>query len=456
MEITISSEEKLLNKRKLYVKFIVVLMVFLLIVFNLGSWLFFNKMEDFLEDGLARRLFSIAALAANNIEITPGVSIDDFIFFTEQNSDAYLLIQSKLRSLQNKYELEGVYIIDFQSKVLIDGKGIFHEGTKLTYMQQDSMALRKAWAGKVAVSPIHIIEGNRFKNVYAPLTNIMGDITAILALEANAEFFNIINLFRRGLIVSGLASLGAIILFSLFLAWTINLLINTQKSLRKTEKLALLGQMAASVAHEIRNPLGIIKATGDVVKLKYENKEQPDELFDYIGAEVNRLNNLVTDFLSFARERKLDKKNGSVLNTIQKAVTAFELDCQEKNITIAINAKNEIKNLNFDDEKIHQVLYNLLANATQAINEDRGEVTVEVNNYNKKGENFVEIKVIDTGQGIEGDLEKIFEPFYTTKSSGSGLGLAITKQIIEKHGGWIDVESVKNKGTTVKLYLPMI
>ena len=215
----------------------------------------------------------------------------------------------------------------------------------------------------------------------------------------------------------------------------------------------LIGECAA-VAHELRNPLGVIKATADVVKLKYENKGQPDELFDYIGKEVNRLNNLVNDFLSFAREIKLNKKTSDIVHTIQKAISAFERDCHEKDISISILKIDTIAPIDFDEDKIQQVLYNLLVNATQAI-ENNGEVTVEISCILQKGKNFAEIKVKDTGKGIEGDLQKIFEPFYTTKSSGSGLGLAITKQIIEKHGGWIDVESVKNKGTTISFYLPI-
>jgi len=454
MQIAINSEKNLLQKRKLYVKFIVFLMVLLLLAFNVGSWFFFQKIAVHLEETLGLRILSMAALAAHNIEITPGLSIDDMTFLSDPNSDDFLIIQSKLRSLQTRYELERAYVIDTQSRVLIDGSGNFPIGTKLTYIDQDSAAIFQAWSGTVAASPIHLIEHNRFKSAYAPITNLFGEVIALLVLEANAEFFSLITIFKRGLIIGGLASLGAIILFSVFLSWTIGLLINTQESLRKTEKLAMLGQMAASVAHEIRNPLGIIKATADVVKLKYENREQPDELFDYIGAEVNRLNNLVNDFLSFARETKLDSTPGDILKIIKKTVSAFERECQSNNITISVQSKFQIPPIKFDEDKIHQVLYNLLANASQAM-ENGGEITIDVDRFFVKGKSFVQILVSDSGKGIEGDVEKIFEPFYTTKSSGSGLGLAITKQIIEKHNGQIDVVSEKNKGTTIKFYLPI-
>jgi len=454
LQISISSEEKLLNKRKYYVKFIVILMVFLLIVFNIGSWLFFRKIENYLEKGLEKRLYSIAALASHNIEITPGVSVDDIEFLNNPNSSNYLLIQSKLRTLQTTHELEGVYIIDPSFRIIMEGMGTFQVGEKLTYILQDSVELEQAWSGLTAVSPIHIVEGARFKTAYAPLTNIYADVSALLVLEANAEFFNIIRLFRRGLIIGGLASLGAIVLFSIFLSWTIGLFIKTHESFRRTEKLAALGQMSASVAHEIRNPLGIIKTTADVLKSKYESKDQPDELFDFIGAEVRRLNNLVNDFLSFARETKLNMKAGNIVRTVQKTVVAFKRDIAENEISVSIAVNTERHQLKFDAEKIQQVLLNLLINAAQAA-ENKAEIIVEVGLRQYRGLSYIQIKVGDNGCGIDGEHQKIFEPFYTTKSSGSGLGLAITKQIVETHGGWIEVESTKDKGTTLTFYLPI-
>ena len=210
--------------------------------------------------------------------------------------------------------------------------------------------------------------------------------------------------------------------------------------------------MSASVAHEIRNPLGIIKATADVLKGKYDRPDNPDDLFNYIGAEVQRLNNLVNDFLAFARESPLKLEAGSIGDTARKAVQAFQRDCGELNCPIELTVQPDLPDVHHDKEKIYQVLLNLLRNAAQATDVD-GFISVTAS-HDTKGKTVL-IRVTDTGTGIEGDVSEIFDPFYTTKSSGSGLGLAITRQIIEQHHGWIKVESTPGKGATFTIYLPV-
>jgi len=449
----VKDEEKYLERRKFYVKFIVILMVVILIAFNFGSWIFLSEIENSLEKELSTRLGSIATLSANNIELTPGISLHDLQMLPINNYTELLLLQSKLITIQMENQLEGVYLIDQRNRIIIDASGNFNYGDLLSYIQRDSLLLASAWDGRTEISPIFIVEGSRFKTGYAPVTNILGETVALLVLEANADFFQIIKNFKRGLVIIGLASLGAIILFSFFLSWTIDLFINTQEELRKREKLALLGQMSASVAHEIRNPLGVIKATADVLRSQYERKNAPNELFDYIGTEVNRLNNMVNDFLSFAREIKLNLKQNDFIHTIKDAVRAFDRDIDQDKIELTLSTLFNELQIKYDEEKIKQVLLNLLVNSRQAIH-DKGEIKIDIKEADSRGHKYIAVAISDDGSGIEGDPNKIFEPFYTTKSTGSGLGLAITRQIIEGHGGWLNVESKPDHGTTITFYIP--
>lgn len=449
MTRTVTTEEKLLQKRKFYIRSLIIFTVLLLFGFNLGSWLFLKQMDNYLEKELEKRLTSIARLADR---IILNNYINDLLLNNEPEF-ALFYIRQDLNKLIDNQELQAAFIIDRNFQVLVEGGRDFLIEPSRTYLQQDSVAIEQAWLGEIAASPIHIVEGNRFKNVYAPLRDVSLDVAALLVLEANADFFEILGLFKRGLIFGGLVSFGLIIVFSFFISWMITLLIRTQESLKQSEKLAAMGQMAASMAHEIRNPLGIIKSTADVLKEKYAEVNQPDELFEYISEEVKRLNFLVNNFLSFTREPKLNPKLADLNQVIKKAVSAIEREKLDKEIAINCNLVEQMEPFNFDEDAIQQVLFNLLINSIQAVDQ-QGKIELGLTKTDIKGRSHAKLTVSDNGSGIEGDLSKIFEPFYSTKSSGSGLGLAISKQIIEKHGGWIEVESKPNEGSVFRLFLP--
>jgi signal transduction histidine kinase len=450
MTSKIHSAEKLLQKRKFYVRFLIIFTVLLLLAFNLGSWLFLKQMDNYLERELEKRLTSIARLAEYNIRKQ---YIENLLsrYETEFNFDN---IEPVLNLLVDLKELQAAFIIDQNFQVLVEGGREFPLEQSRTYLQQDSLAIEKAWQGEISASPIHVVEGNQFKNVYAPLRDVSLEVVALLVLEANADFFEILGLFKRGLIIGGLVSFGLIIVFSFFISWMITLLIRTQESLKQSEKLVAMGQMAASVAHEIRNPLGIIKSTADVLREKYAEVNKSDELFEYISEEVKRLNHLVNNFLSFAREPKLNPKKADLNQIIDKAVSAIEREKQDQEIEINMDNVEKIQPFTFDEDAIQQVLFNLLINSMQAI-EQTGKIEVDLRKINIKGHFYANVTVSDNGTGIKGDISKIFDPFYSTKSSGSGLGLAISKQIIEKHGGWIEVEPHPDQGTNFRFYLPM-
>jgi len=445
-----TTEERLLKKRKFYVRFLIIFTVLLLLTFNLGSWLFINQMDNYLEQELEKRLSSIAQLTAQNIETD---YIND-LSSADENRIGFQLIQNQLNDMLYDFDLESAFIIDRNFEVMVDGQRRFPQGQKKTYLKQDATAVEKAWQGKISASPIHVVEGNKFKSVYAPIKNNFFEIQALLVLEASADFFELLSYFKRGLILGGLISLALIVVFSFFISWMIALLIRTQQSVQQSEKLAAMGQMAASMAHEIRNPLGIIKGTADVLKEKFAAQKGSDDLFDYISAEVQRLNYLVNNFLSFAREPKLNFKVANIKTVIEKAVAAIEREEHNFNILITTNLTNDLPDFAFDENALQQVLFNLLINAQQAFQKD-GIIEISLNKISTKNKKLVEITIADNGPGIESDLAKIFEPFFTTKSTGSGLGLAISKQIIEKHGGRIEATTVRGAGSTFRIYLPM-
>ncbi|MFQ5640063.1 MAG: nitrogen regulation protein NR(II) [bacterium] len=441
-------DERLLRRRKAMVKGIVGLTVLVLLGFIFGSWNYLQDIGNYFEEELGRRLLSVATLTAKIIESEVATELDtEVLDLTLQTS------VSTLTRVHEENQLEGVYLLNAQYEVFATSRHIFPYGEKLTFLEADSLSFQQAVAGFPAVTPMQVLEGNRFKGAYAPVTNL-SRVVAVVFVQANAGFFDLLRIFQRGLILGGIVSTALAVLFSVFLFWAISILVKTHESLRRSERLAAMGQMAATVAHEIRNPLGIIKSTADVLQSKYDSQEEPDELFEFIPDEVRRLNRLVSDFLAFARDRDLEVNATDLTGTVEKSLKSLEDEMNTANVTLDKEFE-ELPAVNHDEDGMNQVLLNLTLNAIQAMSSG-GTLSVRLKSATRKGRPIVRVEIADTGCGFDqDDPQKIFEPFYTTKTSGSGLGLAICRRIIEKHGGNIEVESKKDHGTTLRFYLPV-
>lgn len=426
------------------------MMFVVLAVFNLGSWIFLKRLERHLDAELSLRLVSVARLGVRVLE-----SEDIADFYARGDVLAVKLLADPLLSgLRRDVELQNIFLVDRGFHTLASTGHLFPLGQEISYLRDDSLIVACAWRGEVAASAVHNIAGNRFKTAYAPVRNALGDIRILLVIEANAAFFELINFFLRTIIVGAVISFAVLIAFASLLALAIALFLRTEASLRRAEHLASMGQMAAIVAHEIRNPLGIIKSTADVLKSRYGKKDQPDELFEFIPSEVRRLNRLVSDFLSFARDRNLTLDKNDLVQTAQKALAMIRQEHPEGAGTIRFDGSPATMPVCHDGDAIIQVLLNLLINSLDAT-EARGEVRVRLAPAFERGKRFAILEVADNGPGLPVAAEKVFEPFFTTKARGSGLGLAVCKQIVEKHGGKILAESSKSSGTTMRVYLPM-
>ena len=223
-----------------------------------------------------------------------------------------------------------------------------------------------------------------------------------------------------------------------------------QEAVRRSDRLAALGQLTAGLAHELRNPLGTIKASAEMLnkQLSGEN-EVAREVAGFISTEVDRTNSLVTRFLQFARPLQVRLAREDLTHTLDRAITLAEREAP--GIAIYKNYAPEIPPFAFDGELMERVFYNLVLNAAQAT-ATGGAVTVKT----RASGRHVEIAVIDRGLGIDQKtLKDIFNPFFTTKKEGVGLGLAIVSKIVDEHGGKIAVESEPGKGSIFLVSLPI-
>ena len=225
-----------------------------------------------------------------------------------------------------------------------------------------------------------------------------------------------------------------------------------EAAMRRTERLAAIGQLSAGLAHELRNPLGTMKASAEmIVKKVSEENAVVQEMAQYISSEVDRTNALVTRFLDFARPLAPRLERADIHQSIDQAVAEIDRHLPTLDIAIYKNYSPDIRPFPLDAELMTRVFFNLLLNAAQA-SSARGAITVKTR---ESGDGRVEIAVIDSGTGIDEKLrETIFNPFFTTKPAGVGLGLAIVHKIVEEHGGEITVESDPGNGSVFRVFLP--
>lgn len=435
----------LLKSSRALVILVSVMIILVLAVFNFGSWFFMNRMERLLEQELETRLQGLARMGAELVESGEAVTYLNL----GQRFSARLLLAPTLERLSKEIDVQQIFLIDATLRVLAsNNEALFPVDREVVYLREDSTALAAAWNGEVTASAMRVIAEARFKTAFAPVHGANGEVLCLFVVEANADFFSLLLNFRRGLVLGGIVSFAVLVLFAFFLVSVITLFLRTQENLRRSERLALMGQMSATVAHEIRNPLSIIKNTAEVLRQKYENKQQPDELFEFIPDEVRRLSRLMNDFLSFARDRELARKPGNLVKTVEHALRLIRNEDHSRGIAWRLQSDRDEIIANYDDDALTQVLMNLFLNAAQALN-GRGKVEVRI-----EGRDEIHLTVHDNGPGLAVAPEKIFEPFFTTKTRGSGLGLPVCKQIIERHNGRILAESQPGRGTTIHLWLP--
>lgn len=228
-----------------------------------------------------------------------------------------------------------------------------------------------------------------------------------------------------------------------------------QEKVRRTEKLAAIGKLAAGVAHEIRNPLSSIRGFAQFLRHALKDKPQDQQYAETMVAEVDRINRVVTDLLTFARPMEADLAPTDIAELIEHAVRLVEADAKSQKIEIRMNI-TDLPEVKLDNNQITQALLNLLLNALQAVNPGgKIEIGAEPNHQKSR----LHLWVQDDGPGIAlNRKEKLFEPFFTTHEKGTGLGLSIIHKIVENHNGEIRVESPpdgKNNGSRFTIIIPL-
>jgi signal transduction histidine kinase len=230
-----------------------------------------------------------------------------------------------------------------------------------------------------------------------------------------------------------------------------------ESQLHDTEKAAVVGRLAAAIAHEIRNPLNYINLTLDHLRSSFApedpaKRETFERLADQLKSEVKRINRHITDFLKYSRPTALELEPLDLRVQAEDAMRVISGQAAESGINTNLEEQGELPLVVADKDSLRSVFTNLLINSLEAIDGGGGSIGVKLASEGDR----VRVEISDTGRGIAPeDIAKIFEPYYSSKDTGTGLGLAIVKKAIDDHGGSISVSSKEGSGTTFTIILPI-
>jgi two-component system sensor histidine kinase HydH len=293
-----------------------------------------------------------------------------------------------------------------------------------------------------------------------PLSNIEGPILGVFEIVQDlSEEYGTITDFKHRIIFISLAVMGTLFFILRFVVKRGEKIIQKRaqerlllkEKLADAQRLASLGEMVAAISHEIRNPLGIISSTAELLKDKLGQSDLQDELADVVVQEANRLNGIVTDFLSFARPQAPNFMPCRVDEVLEKNLTFLRPEIDKKGFRIHKRFATHSPEIEADPGLLYQAFLNILINAMHVM-PDGGDIYIEL--FSRK--HTLTVVFADEGPGIPDEtLSRIWEPFFTTSEKGSGLGLPIVRKIVEGHGGFVEVDNGPEKGVQVTVTLPV-
>jgi signal transduction histidine kinase len=417
-----------------------------LAVLDGALWLFHNRVKHYFDEELGRRLTAIATTISLSLDI-PTVSNA-----LEGAAPEWELqrVRDYFDALSVENRLASVTLFDLQERDLLWGGD---PGDRQTVINLDPVAVAKAEAGLAAFSETYNFEDLYFKSGYAPVLDETGTVIAIVSAEADAGYFRFFRPIERSLLAVSLIGLAAAAVLGLILIGLARSISRAEEAVGRANLLSTLGRMTAAVAHDIRNPLGIIGGAAQRLKsMSAGRKAEETELLDFITDEVDRLDSIVKGYLEMARPSE-GTARVEVLPLIERAASMCGAQFTKAGVRIEMETGDRAAGLvvHADPAQLQQAFLNIMTNAGEAMPEG-GRLAIGV--HKAGAEVFIEFR--DSGVGIsKKDARRVKEPFFSTKQSGSGLGLAVVDKVIGDSGGGLKIESVPGGGTTVVITLPV-
>jgi len=421
----------------------VVLGVLVAVASGAGLWTIHERSRAALDHEMGERLLLIAE------EIADAATAEDVTRWSllppEDLQLDVLPFLLRVEGIVERRSLNYVVVYDYEGDVLLDTSGLRMPGEQDLYLFGDE---REA---SLSLEPVHLPtaatpQGDYLKSAFLPVLDPFGLEPEAwhVAVHAAPDFFETMRTMQGTLIAVGAALfllLGTAITVYLFYAQR---LARAHTALARSEQLSAMGRMAAGIAHEIRNPLGIIKNTAQLLREEMRDSGMETDLVDYIPEEVDRLNETLTGYLEFAKDAPLRLEPVDLVALLRRTLKLVKRDAEGAGVDVRhdLDAVGELV-IDADARKLQQVVLNLVLNAVQAM-PSGGTLTVGLD----EGADQVTLRVQDTGVGMDAaKAQQVFEPFFTSKEKGSGLGLHVVQRIVEDHGGRIELETGPGEGT---------
>ncbi len=395
-----------------------------------------------MENEFARRLEGIAATAAS--QVSPADLVD--VRRLGEEGTGYIALQLLLEQLRAASGASQAALLDSLHDVVYDTRGPDRTDTRTPLDTLAGAALRRAYAGRLAITPIYGAGREALRAGLAPVVRSR-HVAALVVVEARPDYLDDLSRLGRSLALTT----GVIGLALAFLAAVIFRLAGSsvllERRLSRAENLAAMGRLTATLAHEIKNPLAIIR--GSAQRL---SKLAPDaqRMADSVVEETDRLSRTVARYLQFARPAAAEGGQGDAVAALDATLALLEGELRARRVELFRGPGPHEAPVPLDTESLRQVYLNLLLNALEAMPEG-GRLEVSV--LEPRGS--VEVRVADSGVGIApATLRELGQPFTSTKAHGSGLGLFLIRRLIESAGGSLGIESAVGQGTLCTIRLP--
>jgi signal transduction histidine kinase len=432
------------------------------VIAGIAAWWTLIRLQDSLDHELDTRLEAVAVGASTAIEP------EDLVNLLVEGKDglAYGNMALDLELVRSSAKATDIFLVDKDGRVLLDLVREENIGKASPLFRAERVATTSALAGTPSATGLYRTGEFVVKTGFAPVFGPGHEVRAVLGVEAGADFLQILADTRRHMAVALIPGLVAVFLLSLLFLRLSLARQRWERELARAENLAAVGELGATLAHEVRNPLSVIKHSAELLRRDYQGPEP--ELFDYIAQECDRLAATVQRTLDFARPPRPGERFGDAEEAARATVGLLEPECRDRDVTLVFEAKGEGPwRVTLGLDQLKQALLNLIKNALDAIVESRGDLPEGsrpatgapgrearlVVRLQRSGSRIA-LSVEDNGPGMDREtLRRAKDPFFTTRTRGSGLGLAIVDRLVRDAGGELRLVSQKGRGTTAILVL---